>query len=102
MIQHVIQTASGRFLQFVALARVSAWTTSGAAPSSPWDQPLNSFAAWMSGPAVEAFIAGSLVGSAILYGVIGNRGAAAKHLAKAEFGGALALAVVWLMNYLLP
>jgi len=68
----------------------------------PWDQPLNTLASYLTGPVIHVFVAGSLVGSGILYALGGSHNDGAKRLARAALGGAAALGAVWLLNYLLP
>jgi hypothetical protein len=68
----------------------------------PWDQPLNILASYLTGRIVHVFVAGSLIGSGILYALGGSRSDGAKRLARAALGGTAALGAVRLLNYLLP
>jgi type IV secretory pathway VirB2 component (pilin) len=73
-------------------------------PSSgtlPWDQPLNTVAALLTGPIAHTFIAFALAVAFIMYGVQGNC-ELARRLFKAGFATAVAVESVKLLNYLIP
>jgi len=68
----------------------------------PWDQPLDTFVRYLTGPIVHLLIVGSLIGAGILYALGGGGSEGAKRFARAGLGSALALGAVRLLNYLLP
>ncbi len=82
---------------------VPAATCAGSPPGStlPWDQPLNTVAALLTGPIAHTFIAFALTVAFLIYGIQGNR-EPARRLFKAGFTTAVAVEVVKLLNYLLP
>jgi type IV secretory pathway VirB2 component (pilin) len=67
----------------------------------PWDQPLKTVAALLTGPIAHTFIVFALAVAFIMYGVQGNC-ELARRLFKAGFATAVAVESVKLLNYLLP
>ncbi len=67
----------------------------------PWDQPLNTVAALLTGPIAHTFIAFALTVAFLIYGIQGNCEPASR-LLKAGLTTAGAVAAVKLLNYLLP
>ena len=85
-----------------ALVRTPALASPSAAALLPWDQPLDTLVGYMTGPVVDLWIVGSLMGAGVFYVLGGNGSEGARRLARAALGGALALGAVRLLNYLLP
>ncbi len=67
----------------------------------PWDQPLDTLAALLSGPIAHAFVALALTIAFLVYGIQGNC-EPARRLFKAGVATAVAIEAVKLLNYLLP
>jgi len=67
----------------------------------PWDQPLNTVAALLTGPIAQTFIAFALTVAFLIYGIQGNC-EPARRLLKAGLATAVAVEAVKLLNYLLP
>ena len=67
----------------------------------PWDRPLDTLAAFLSGPIAHAFVALALTVAFLIYGLQGNC-EPARRLFKAGFATAVAIEAVKLLNYLLP
>ena len=77
---------------------------SAESPSSgtlPWDQPLNTVAALLTGQIAHALIAFALAVAFMMYGIQGNC-ELARRLFKAGFVTIVAVESVKLLNYLLP
>ena len=74
----------------------------GSPPSKalPWDQPLNTVAALLTGPIAHVFLAFALTVSFVIYGIQGNC-ETARRLFKAGFATGVAIEAVKLLNYLL-
>ncbi len=75
----------------------------GSPPSGtlPWDQPLKTVAAFLTGPIADTFIAFAVTVAFLIYGIQGNC-ELARRLFKAGFVTAVAVEAVKLLNYLLP
>jgi len=67
----------------------------------PWDQPLNTIAALLSGPIASAFLAFALTVAFLIFGILGNC-ELGRRLFKAGLGMAAAIEAVKLLKYLLP
>jgi type IV secretory pathway VirB2 component (pilin) len=98
---------AGSFVATFAVMALS-WLAPAAAcagfpPAStlPWDQPLNTVAALLTGPIARAFIALAVTGAFLIYGIQGNC-EPARRLLKAGFMTAVAVEAVKLLNYLVP
>ena len=95
------------FVATVTAAAFSLMTPAAACAGSPpsgtlpWDQPLNTVAALLTGPIAHTFIAFALTVAFLIYGIQGNCEPASR-LLKAGLTTAGAVAAVKLLNYLLP
>jgi type IV secretory pathway VirB2 component (pilin) len=67
----------------------------------PWDQPLDTVAALLTGPIAHAFVAFALTVAFLIYGIQGNC-EPARRLLKAGFATAVAIEAVKLLNLMLP
>lgn len=92
-----------RFLTAVLVLASPApsWAESVPLGALPWDAPLATLAALLSGPIAHAFVALALTVAFLIYGLQGNC-ELARRLFKAGFATAVALEAVKLLNYLLP
>ncbi len=80
---------------------VRSWAESVQPGALPWDQPLNTIAAVLSGPIAHAFLTFTLTIAFVIYGIQGNC-ESCRRLFKAGFGMAAAIEALKLLNYLLP
>ena len=67
----------------------------------PWDQPLDTIAALLSGPIAHAFLAFALTLAFLIFSILGNC-ELCRRLFRAGFGMAVAIEAVKLLNFLLP
>ncbi len=67
----------------------------------PWDEPLNTVAALLTGPIAHTFVALALTVAFLIYAIQG-RCEPARRLLQAGFTMAVAVEAVKLLNYLLP
>jgi type IV secretory pathway VirB2 component (pilin) len=95
----IVATFAATTLSFLAPAAACA----GSPPRGtlPWDQPLNTVAALLTGPIAHTFIAFALTVAFLIYGIQGNC-EPARRLLKAGLTTAGAVEAVKLLNYLLP
>jgi type IV secretory pathway VirB2 component (pilin) len=85
----------------VIVSPALSWAESNQPGALPWDQPLNTIAALLSGPIAHAFLAVALTVAFLIYGILGNC-ETGRRLFRAGFGMAVAIEAVKLLNYLLP
>lgn len=76
------------------------WAESVHLTALPWDRPLDTIAALLSGPIAHAFVALALTVALLIYGLQGNC-EPARRLFKAGLATAVAIEAVKLLNYLL-
>ena len=77
------------------------WAESVHLGALPWDLPLDTVAALLTGPIAHVFLAFALTVSFVIYGIQDNCGPA-RRLLKAGFTTEVAIEAVKLLNYLLP
>ena len=77
------------------------WAESNQSEALPWDQPLGTIAALLSGPIAHGLLAFAVIVAFLTYGVVGDC-QAGRRLFRAGFGMAAAIETVKLLNYLLP
>ncbi len=83
------------------LAQAAARAGSSPGRTLPWDQPLNTVAALLTGPIAHTFVAFALTVAFLIYAIQGKC-EPARRLLKAGFTTAVAVEAVKLLNYLLP